>query len=281
LIPDLELKLGLKTLPGDKLSELAEVSRFVAEIVNLAPDEHAAYVGRSAFAHKGGIHVAAMRRNVHSYQHVDPQIVGNEMRVVVSELSGRGNLQSKVEKYGLGSLETDHLAGVLNDIKDLESRGFSFEAAEASVAIMLHRETADYSAPFELVDYAVMVEHRQGRGTFAEATVKVNVGGEQIHTAAEGNGPVNALDAALRKALTPIYPEFEDFQLVDYKVRILDGQNGTAATTRVLIDTRNGKKRWSTVGASANIIEASWLALADSVEYGLLLASGGYSNGED
>ena len=281
LIPDLELKLGLRTLPGDQLSELSEISRFVAEIANLAPDEHAAYVGRSAFAHKGGIHVAAMRRNVNSYQHVDPRIVGNEMRVVVSELSGRGNLMSKVEQYGLDALDGEHVAGVLNEIKDLEARGFSFEAAEASVAIMLHRQTPGYSAPFELVDYAVMVEHRQGRGTFAEATVKVNVGGEQIHTAAEGNGPVNALDAALRKALTPVYPEFEDFQLMDYKVRILDGQNGTAAITRVLIDTRNGNQRWSTVGASANIIEASWLALADSVEYGLVLATGGLSDGRD
>ena len=280
LIPDLELKLGLKTLPGDKLSELSEISRFVAEIANLAPDEHAAFVGRSAFAHKGGIHVAAIRRNVDSYQHVDPEIVGNEMRVVVSELSGRGNLLSKMEQYGLDALEGEHVAGVLNDIKDLEARGFSFEAAEASVAIMLHRQTPGYSAPFELIDYAVMVEHRQGRGTFAEATVKVTVGGEQMHTAAEGNGPVNALDAALRKALTPFYPEFEDFQLVDYKVRILDGQNGTAATTRVLIDTRNGEQRWSTVGASANIIEASWLALADSVEYGLLIAIGQTSDNE-
>lgn len=279
LIPDLEQKLGLKTLPGDNLAELSEISRFVAEIANLTPDEHAAFVGRSAFAHKGGIHVAAIRRNVNSYQHVDPEIVGNEMRIVVSELSGRGNLLSMVEQYGLESLEGEHVAGVLNSIKDLEARGFSFEAAEASVAIMLHRQSSDYSAPFELVDYAVMVEHRQGRGTFAEATVKVNVEGEQMHTAAEGNGPVNALDAALRKALTPRYPELEQFQLVDYKVRILDGQKGTAATTRVLIDTRNGNYHWSTVGASANIIEASWLALADSVEYGLLLASGEVSNG--
>jgi 2-isopropylmalate synthase len=281
LIPDLELKLGITALAENNLAELSELSRFVAEIANLAPDEHAAFVGRSAFAHKGGIHVAAMRRNADSYQHVDPEVVGNEMRVVVSELSGKGNLLSKVEQYGLELFDGDQVAGVLSDLKDLEARGFSFEAAEASVAMMIHRSSPDYNAPFELVDYAVMVEHRQGRGTFAEATVKVNVAGEQMHTAAEGNGPVNALDAALRKALTPIYPVFEDFHLVDYKVRILDGIKGTAATTRVLIDTRNGKDRWSTVGASANIIEASWLALADSVEYGLLLASGEISNGND
>jgi 2-isopropylmalate synthase len=161
----------------------------------------------------------------------------------------------------------------LEEIKQLESQGFSFEAAEASVAMMMRRKGEGYHPPFELIDYVVMVEHRQGRGTFAEATVKISVEGEVMHTAAEGNGPVNALDAALRKALVPVYPGLSGFQLVDYKVRILDGENGTAATTRVLIDTRNGHRRWSTVGASSNIIEASWRALVDSVEYGLLQAA--------
>ncbi len=164
------------------------------------------------------------------------------------------------------------MAAVLNEIKDLEARGFAFEAAEASVAMMLKRQQTGYAPPFELMDFSVIVEHRQGRGIFAEATVKVKVNGEILHTAAEGNGPVNALDQALRKALIPIYPRLAEFHLADYKVRILDGENGTHATTRVLIDTQNGSKRWSTVGASANIIEASWRALADSVEYGLSLA---------
>jgi len=230
-------------------------------------------VGKSAFAHKGGIHVAAMRRTEKSYQHIDPELVGNQMRVVVSELSGRGNLLSKAEEYGLDVNGGAEVAGVLNEIKTLEAQGFSFEAAEASVAMMMKRQQPGYVPPFELIDFSVNVEHRQGRGIFAEATVKVRVpaGGEVLHTAAEGNGPVNALDLALRKALIPRYPAMAHFQLADYKVRILDGSNGTAATTRVLIDTQNGAKRWSTVGAGTNIIDASWRALADSVEYGLAL----------
>lgn len=269
IIPDLELKLGKRCLPDGSLANLYEVAHFVAEVANLASDEHAAYVGKSAFAHKGGIHVAAMRRNARSYQHVDPTLVGNEMRVVVSELSGRGNLLSKAEEFGLGDESAAGVADVLNEIKTLESQGFSFEAAEASVALMLRRQQAGYRPPFELIDFAVNVEHRRGRGIFAEATVKVLVGGEVQHTVAEGNGPVNALDAALRKALLTHYPAIAEFHLADYKVRILDGANGTAAVTRVLIDTQNGARRWSTVGASPNIIEASWRALADSVEYGL------------
>jgi 2-isopropylmalate synthase len=269
IIPDLEIKLGRQCLPEGKLANLYEVAHFVAEVANLAPDEHAAYVGKSAFAHKGGIHVAAMRRNERSYQHVDPALVGNEMRVVVSELSGRGNLLSKAEEFGLGDESAAGVTDVLNEIKTLEAQGFSFEAAEASVALMLRRQQPGYRQPFELIDFAVIVEHRRGRGIFAEATVKVRVNGEVQHTVAEGNGPVNALDAALRKALVTHYPAIAHFHLADYKVRILDGDNGTAATTRVLIDTQNGAQRWSTVGASPNIIEASWRALADAVEYGL------------
>ena len=269
IIPDAELKLGLRCLPEGNLIKLVEVAHLVAEIANLAPDEHQPYVGKSAFAHKGGIHVAAMRRNASSYQHVDPTLIGNSSRVVVSELSGRGNLISKAEEYGLEGADSGMISEVLNDIKLLEAQGFSFEAADATVAMMLKRQQPDYCPPFELIDFSVNVEHRQGRGIFAEATVKVRVDGEVLHTAAEGNGPVNALDLALRKALTPIYPALAEFHLADYKVRILNGDNGTSATTRVLIDTQNGANRWSTVGASANIIEASWRALADSIEYGL------------
>jgi 2-isopropylmalate synthase len=273
IIPDLELKLGRRCLPEGHLPRLHEVSHFVAEVANLAPDEHMAYVGNSAFAHKGGIHVAAMRRNEYSYQHVDPTRVGNQQRVVVSELSGRGNLLSKAEEYGLDVNGGTQVGDVLNEIKTLEAQGFSFEAAEASVAMMMKRQQPGYTPPFELIDFSVNVEHRRGRGIFAEATVKVSVDGEVQHTAAEGNGPVNALDMALRKALISHYPHLANFHLADYKVRILNSDSGTAATTRVLIDTQNGTKRWSTVGASANIIEASWRALADSVEYGLTMAS--------
>jgi 2-isopropylmalate synthase len=238
-------------------------------MTNLAPDEHLAYVGKSAFAHKGGVHVAAMRRNATSYQHIDPALVGNHMRVVVSELSGRGSLLSKAEEFGLQAGAGAEMGDVLAAIKDLEARGFSFEAAEASVSMLMKRQLPGYTAPFELIDFLVNVEHRTGRGIFAEAMVKVRVGGEVLHTAAEGDGPVNALDAALRKALLPRYPEVAEFQLVDYKVRILDGSDGTGAVTRVLIDTQRGTNRWSTVGASTNIIEASWQALVDAFEFGL------------
>jgi len=271
VIADLELKMGYECLPDGNISKLTDLSHFVMEVANVTPDEHLPFVGKSAFAHKGGVHVAAMRRSAQSYQHVEPEAVGNKMRVVVSDLSGRGNLLSKAEEHFL-ELDVEEVAPVLNDIKELEARGFAFEAAEASVAMMLKRQEMYYKPPFELVDFFVNVEHRDGRGTFAEATVKVRVNGEILHTAAEGNGPVNALDIALRKALQPTYPQLADFHLADYKVRILDGENGTEAITRVLIDTHNGTRRWSTVGASGNIIEASWRALADSVEYGLMVA---------
>ncbi len=272
VMANLELKMGYACLPEGKIVQLSDLSHFVAEVANLTPDEHLPFVGKSAFAHKGGVHVAAMRRNQRSYQHLDPALVGNKMRVVVSDLSGRGNILSTAEQHGVEAGSNENVVEVLNDVKTLEARGFSFEAAEASVAMMLKRQELDYKPPFQLLDFSVNVEHRQGRGIFAEATVKITVEGEVMHTAAEGNGPVNALDAALRKALLPKYPQMANFHLSDYKVRILDGENGTKAVTRVLIDTQNGTKRWSTVGASANIIEASWCALADSVEYGLMVA---------
>ena len=271
IMADLELKMGYPCLPNGHIQHLYELSHFVAEVANVTPDEHLPFVGKSAFAHKGGVHVAAMRRSAQSYQHVEPETVGNKMRVVVSDLSGRGNLLSKAEEHGV-EVEGEEVVPVLNEIKELEARGFSFEAAEASVAMMLKRQEYGYKPPFELVDFFVNVEHRQGRGIFAEAMVKVRVQGELLHTAAEGNGPVNALDNALRKALLSYYPQIADFHLSDYKVRILDSDHGTEAITRVLIDTRNSTSRWSTVGASTNIIEASWRALADSVEYGLMVA---------
>lgn len=272
VIPNLEIKLGLQALPEGQLGRLTELSHYVSEIANLSPDDHQPYVGRSAFAHKGGIHVAAIRRNIDTYQHIDPAIVGNEMKVVVSELSGRGNLLSKAEEYDLQNTSQETVSNVLSQIKALEARGFSFEAAEASVVMIFVRQEEDYQPPFELIDFSALVENRRGRGIFAEATVKVKVGDQVMHTAAEGNGPVSALDQALRKALITQYPHINQFHLSDYKVRILDGTNGTNAITRVLIETRNGHKSWNTVGASANIIEASWQALVDSMEYGLMVA---------
>lgn len=271
IIPDLELKMGYDCVPQGGLQNLTKLSRTVAEIANLAPDDHLAYVGKSAFAHKGGIHVAAIRRNVDSYQHIDPERVGNKMRVLISDLSGRGNVLSKAEELGM-DVTKEEAVRVLEDIKQLESEGWVFEGAEASVAIRLFRARPEYQPLFTLIDFTVLVEDRRDRGALSEAMVKIDVNGDIIHTAAEGNGPVNALDLALRKALLPNYPQMADFQLADYKVRILDSENATAATTRVLIDTQNGSKRWSTVGAGTNIIHASWLALVDSVEYGLRVA---------
>ncbi len=271
IIANLELKMGKPCLPAGQLKNMVRLSHAIAEIANLAPDDHLAYVGRSAFAHKGGIHVAAMRRHPASYQHIDPALVGNEMRVVVSELSGRGNILSKAEEMGLVP-NVEQAASVVQRIKDLEARGFHFESADASVELMLQRAQPDYQPLFELLDFMVVVEHRAGRGLFAEGSVKLRIQNEIVHTVAEGNGPVNALDQALRKALCQYYPNIETFHLTDYKVRILDGAAGTAATTRVLIETANHRQRWNTVGASTNIIEASWLALYDAVEYGLTVA---------
>jgi len=274
IIPDLQLKMGFECVPPENLTHLTELSRFVAEVANLAHEDHLPYVGASAFAHKGGLHVAAVLKNEDAYQHVDPALVGNQRRTVVSELSGRGNVVDKAKQFGL-DVDSGQTREVLEQIKQLEAQGFTFEGAEASVELMLRRTHPAYVPPFELIDFMVVVERRRGRGLLAEATVKVRVGPKLMHTAAEGNGPVNALDAALRKALLDVYPQLSSVKLNDYKVRILDSDTGTAANVRVLIDTiyrspEHGARRWSTVGASANIIEASWRALADSMEYALL-----------
>jgi len=268
VVANLELKMGLRALRRGALAELHDLSHFVAEVANVTPDEHLPYVGDSAFAHKGGTHVAAMRRTPLSYNHVDPALVGNRTRVVMSELSGRANVQSLAEEHG-ALLEDGADLEVLGAIKESEARGCAFDAAEASIALMMRRRAPGYQAPFRLVDYMVIVGKREGRGDFTEASLKLAVGDEILHTAAEGNGPVSALAAALRKALTPAFPAILAIQLVDYKVRILDGKEGTGAVTRVLIDSRSGPRQWSTVGASANILEASWQALVDSIEYGL------------
>jgi 2-isopropylmalate synthase len=279
IIPDLVLKMGKNCLPEGNLARLTELSNFVAEVANLPQDKHLPYVGVSAFAHKGGIHVAAVLKNEATYQHIDPAWVGNARRTVVSELSGRGNVVDKSREFGL-DVTSDQVREVLAQIKDLEAQGFTFEGAEASVSMLLRRLQPGYQPPFQLIDFVVVVEHRQGRGILAEATVKVRVGERVIHTAAEGNGPVSALDAALRKALEDVYPALAHVRLDDYKVRILDSENGTGAAVRVLIDTKNGTRRWSTVGASSNIIEASWRAMADSLEYALLNGAGNMAHKE-
>jgi len=268
VIANLQLKLGHEVLPPAQLGRLSEVSHFVAAVANLNPDAHAPYVGRSAFAHKGGIHVAAIAKVPESYQHIDPSVVGNQLRVVVSEVAGRRNVRLRAEALGLDAAASE--TEVLQRIKELEHRGFQFEAAEGSFEMLLRRAAPDYRPPFELLDFTVMVEKRGGQKVAAQATVKLRVGEEIMHTAAEGDGPVNALDRALRKALVPHYPELAEVRLVDYKVRIVDEHLGTAARPRVIVESARGTERWSTVGCSENIIEASWLALWDSLELPLL-----------
>ncbi len=268
LIANLQIKQGHQCVAPEQLRRLSEVSHFVAAIANINPDTHAPYVGRSAFAHKGGIHVAAIAKVAASYQHIEPEVVGNELRVVVSELAGRGNVRMRAESLGL--MLNGNERAVLQRIKELESGGFQFEAAEGSFEMLVRRAAPDYVPPFELLDFTVIVEKRGGNDMMSQATVKLRVGGEVMHTAAEGDGPVNALDQAIRKALLPHYPELAEVRLVDYKVRIVDEHLGTAAKPRVLIESARGDERWSTVGCSENIIEASWQALWDSLELPLL-----------
>ncbi|MEZ4619688.1 MAG: citramalate synthase [Caldilineaceae bacterium] len=273
IIPDIQLKMGYDLVKPEKLTQLADLSHYVSELANLHPNSHQPFVGSSAFAHKGGTHVNAVVKHVMSYQHVDPALVGNETRVLVSELSGKDNIAVKRQEFGLDGLSREEERAVLQQIKELENAGFAFESAEASVDLLLRRQRKEYVAPYEMIDYTTNVEHRAGRGTFSEATVKVKVGDEVFHEVAEGNGPVNALNLALRKAIQQFYPRLDQVHLKDYKVRILNSESGTGAIVRVLIDSTNGERSWTVVGASTNIIEASWIALSDSMEYFLLTDS--------
>ncbi len=272
LAANLELKLDQQVLPEGELKRITELSRRVSEMVNVPHPRNAPFVGRSAFAHKGGIHVAAIQRDDGSYEHIHPETVGNARRVLVSELSGRGNIRAKLADFGLDASDKHLLKIVLERIKELENKGFAFEAAEASVELMVRREKPDWRPFFELMDFMVVVEHREGRGLLAEANTKIRIGGKVYHTASDGVGPVDALDHALRKALVEVYPGVQDFRLSDYTVRILDAHLATSAVTRVLIETTDSEHTWTTVGASQNIIEASWQAVKDSIDYGLMRA---------
>jgi 2-isopropylmalate synthase len=271
VIPDLQLKMGYQCVSDEALKNLTTISRYVDELANMAPNIRQAFVGDAAFAHKGGIHMAAIRKVEESYQHMDPTLVGNEKRNLVSELSGRGNILHKAEELGLDT-SRDEAKQVLTQIKEMENQGYTFEGASASIDIMLRRVTNGYQAPFEVVDFMVLTENREGRGLFTEATVKIKVGEEIRHTVADGNGPVNALNVALRQALYQDFPQLMNIHLTDYKVRILDSDSGTAAYTRVMIDFHDDETGhiWTTVGAHTNIIESSWRALVDSMEYALL-----------
>ncbi len=265
----LKTDLALSPLGGGEISHLTALSRSVAEIANITPLDYQPFVGRSAFAHKGGVHGAAVAKVERSYQHVEPTLVGNESRLVVSELGGRANTRIRAEQLGHsleGVVDARELSVI---IKELENQGLAFEGAEASFELLIRRRTTGYEAPFEILDYTTLSEQRQGQDFLSEATVKVRVDGEVLHTAADGNGPVNALDSAMRKALGAFYPQLESMHLVDYKVRILDGDAATAARTRVIIDTQDGELEWSTMGSATNIISASAAALADSFEYAI------------
>jgi len=279
IIPALQLKLGIRCLTEKQLSKLTETSRFVAEVANLPPLSHLPYVGSNAFVHKAGLHVSALSKWPDSYQHINPSLIGNNPRVVISELSGKSNIVYRAKELGIPIQPHGKEARkILEQIKYLESLGFQYENADASFELLIIRSQDDYKPPFELVDYMVVVErHRRlpsiyeiGSQLLAEATIKVRVDNKIIHTASEGNGPVNALDHALRKALLEFYPGLTKVDLIDYKVRILEGNRGTGSLVRVFIESSNGKVQWRTVGSSTNIIEASWLALYDSMEYFLL-----------
>jgi len=278
IIPNLQLKMGIPCVTDGQLAKLAEVSHFVSEAANLAPDPFAPYVGTSAFTHKAGYHVDGLTKWSDAYQHVDPTWVGNQQRTVVSDLSGKDNIIHKAQEIGIHLPEQGkEIQQLLEQIKLLESRGFQYENAEASFELLLQRTKPDYQPPFELVDFMVVIEARRRlptrnteEETLAEAMIKVRVGTEVFHTAAEGNGPVNALDEALRKALLQFYPSLAVVKLVDYKVRILEESIGTESQVRVLIESSDGSEEWRTVGSSTNLIEASWLALADSLEFWLL-----------
>jgi len=278
IIPTLKLKMGIDCVTDEQLSKLTDVSHYVSEVANLLPDPYSPYVGNSAFSHKAGYHMDGITKWPDAYQHIDPAVVGNRQRTVVSDQSGKRNIVQKARELGVDLVsKAKETQALLQQVKHLESRGFQYENAEASFELLIHRAEPDYKPLFELVDFMVVVESKRRPSTrkeqeemLSEAMVKVRVGGDVIHTAAEGDGPVNALDLALRKALLQFYPQLEQVRLVDYKVRILEESTGTESQVRVLIESSDGTNEWRTVGSSTNIIEASWLALADGLEYWLL-----------
>ena len=271
-------KQGYEVLKSGSLEHLAELSRYVYELANMNFRNNQPFVGRSAFAHKGGMHVHAIHRIAESYEHIKPELVGNERRVLVSELSGRSNIIAKATQHKIEH-DAELMAGILGRVQDLEAVGYQFEAAEASFDLLIKKVAGTYSPKFERIHFRVNVESFADRSAVTEATIKLGVDGGEVHVVGEGDGPVNALDTALRKALLPIYPNLGGMHLVDYKVRVINSAEGTAARVRVVIESRDEGDIWSTVGVSENIIEASWLALVDSVEFKLFKDEGGIGSG--
>ena len=267
IISNLELKYKEKVLPDGNLSKLTYIARQISEILNLNLQVNQPFIGYSAFAHKGGIHASAVKKLSKTYEHIEPELVGNTNKIVISDQSGISNILSLAKKYNidLGSNQQETAKTLLLKIKELEHKGYQFEGAEASFILLLLELLKQRPKPFELIDYRVITSSKQ----LAEATVRIKVKGEVIHTASLGVGPGNAIDNALRKALNHYYPTIKEFQLIDFKVRILGGQDGSRAKTRVLVETSDGNETWGTVGVSANIIDATWLSITDSIEYGL------------
>ncbi|ADD41663.1 citramalate synthase [Stackebrandtia nassauensis] len=271
VVGNLATKMGMDVLPDGGLAKLTHVSHAIAELANLAPDSHQAYVGHAAFAHKAGLHASAIKVDPQLYNHIDPSVVGNDMRILVTEMAGRASIELKAKELGLDlSGHPETLNRVTKRVKDLEARGWSFEAADASFELLVRDELATgLTRHFRLDSYRVIVEHRGDGAVVSEATVKVRSRGERVIATAEGNGPVNALDSALRKALVAHYPQLNDVSLADYKVRILAGSSGTDAITRVLVGTTDGEREWTTVGVHDNVVEASWHALSEALAYRL------------
>jgi 2-isopropylmalate synthase len=270
VVAGLETKLATPVLPAGRLRELVRVSHAIDELTNSTPDTHRPYVGTSAFAHKGGLHASAVKIDPDMYQHIDPAVVGNDMRMLVSELAGRATIELKGREFGLDlSDEKEALGRIVELVKEREASGFAYEAAEASFELLLRDEVYGPERYFRLDSWRVIVEQRPDGEVVSEATVKLETRGERHVSTAEGNGPVNALDKALREALAKAYPGLKAVDLTDFKVRILDGQEGSGAITRVLVETSDGQTRWDTIGVDENIIAASWQALQDAVTYGL------------
>lgn len=273
IIPNIHFKLNFQKLKAWQLKKLTKMSKIVAELANMIPQDNQPYVGRNAFTHKGGIHVDAVTKHTQTYEHANPEEVGNKRRVLVSELAGKSNILFKARENKIELLKNrlPEAREVLNNLKKMEHEGYQFEGADGSFELLIWKTLNTYKPLFKLEGIRVIVDkQRQGDELYVEATIKVRVENRIVHTAAEGNGPVNAMDNALRKALEEFYPEIKKMKLIDYKVRVMDGKDGTAARVRVLITSQNAKKKWGTVGVSENIIEASWIALVDSIEYGLL-----------
>jgi len=279
IIADLVLKMDEEVIPREKLADLTDTAHYIAEIFNDSLDPHHPYVGSSAFAHKGGLHVSALERMPGAYEHVDPASVGNLAHVVVSELAGRASLAHKAHELGVALEGDKRVSETLDDIKTREHEGYSYELADGSLALLIQAHTGDAPEYFRLESFRVIADKYADGRVMTEATIKIHVGDERFIATGEGNGPVNALDTALRAAITRFYPEIDSIDLTDYKVRVLDESRGTDAVTRVLIQTSDGIDSWGTVGVSENIIEASWMALVDSITYGLSRKGSAWTHG--